>query len=59
MIVRKNLFPAFLVVMLLVTSCGSVKNIAYFQNKVVNDPEKIDKHAGIVIQPKDMLSIVV
>jgi polysaccharide export outer membrane protein len=36
-----------------------VKDIAYFQNKVINDPEKIDKHAGIVIQPKDMLSIVV
>lgn len=45
--------------MLLVTSCGTVKDIAYFQNKVVNEPEAIDKHAGIVIQPKDMLSIVV
>lgn len=41
------------------SSCSSVKDIAYFQNKVVNQPEKIDKHAGIVIQPKDMLSIVV
>ena len=40
-------------------SCGSVKDIAYFQNKVVNHPEQIDKHAGIVIQPKDQLSIVV
>lgn len=40
-------------------SCGSVKDIAYFQNKIVNEPEAIDKHAGIVIQPKDMLSIVV
>ena len=29
------------------------------QNKIVNEPEAIDKHAGIVIQPKDMLSIVV
>jgi polysaccharide export outer membrane protein len=26
---------------------------------VIDSPEKIDKHAGIVIQPKDMLSIVV
>lgn len=41
------------------SSCATVKDIAYFQNKVVNQPEKIDKHAGIVIQPKDMLSIVV
>lgn len=44
---------------MLLTSCGTVKDIAYFQNKVVNEPEKIDKHAGIVIQPKDMMSIVV
>lgn len=44
---------------LLVSSCSAPKNIAYFQNKVVDEPEKIDRHAGIVIQPKDMLSIVV
>ena len=44
---------------ILLSSCGAVKDIAYFQNKVINEPEKIDKHAGIVIQPKDMLSIVV
>ena len=43
----------------LLSSCATVKDIAYFQNKVVNHPEKIDKHAGIVIQAKDMLSIVV
>lgn len=46
-------------VALLLSSCASVKDIAYFQNKVVDHPEKIDKHAGIVIQPKDQLSIVV
>ena len=44
---------------LLLSSCATVKDIAYFQNKVVDHPEKIDKHAGIVIQPKDQLSIVV
>ena len=44
---------------LMLSSCGSVKDIAYFQNKAINEPEKIDKHAGIVIQPKDMLSISV
>ena len=55
----KNLLSAICVAFLVLTSCGSVKDIAYFQNKLVDEPEKIDKHAGIVIQPKDMLSIVV
>lgn len=44
---------------LIAVSCGSYKNIPYFQDKVINNPEAIDRHAGIVIQPKDMLSIVV
>ena len=55
---KKNLIIFTLAVALL-CSCGSVKDIAYFQNKAVDQPEKIDKHAGILIQPKDMLSIVV
>lgn len=45
--------------LLALVSCSPVKDIAYFQNRVIDDPEKIEKHAGIVIQPKDMLSIVV
>ena len=48
-----------LLAVLALSSCRTVKDIAYFQNKAVNQPEKIDKHAGIVIQAKDMLSIVV
>lgn len=56
---KRIISSAILAVMLAVTSCGPAKDIAYFQNKVVNEPEAIDKHAGIVIQPKDMLSIVV
>ncbi len=40
-------------------SCSSYRNIPYFQDKVINSPEAIDRHAGIVIQPKDVLSIVV
>lgn len=56
---RRNLIFAFVAVLALACSCGQVKDIAYFQNKVVDSPEKIDKHAGIVIQPKDMLSIIV
>ena len=43
--------------LLLMSSCATVKDIAYFQNKLVDQPEKIDKHAGIVIQPKDQLRI--
>ena len=43
----------------LLSSCATVKDIAYFQNKVVNHPEQIDKQAGILIQPKDQISIVV
>ncbi|MBO8478438.1 MAG: polysaccharide biosynthesis/export family protein [Bacteroidetes bacterium] len=49
----------FSALLALFSSCASVKNIAYFQDKVIDHPEKIDMHAGIVIQPKDMISIVV
>ena len=57
---RYSIFNSALVaVMLLLTSCGSVKNIAYFQNKILDNPEAVDRHAGIVIEPKDMLSIIV
>ena len=57
---RYKIFNSALVaVMLLLTSCGSVKNIAYFQNKILDNPEAVDRHAGIVIEPKDMLSIIV
>ena len=56
---KNQIVFALVCVALLLSSCASTKDIAYFQNKLVNQPEKIDKHAGIVIQPKDMLSIVV
>ena len=56
---KKQFLFGLVALALLVSSCASTKDIAYFQNKMVNQPEKIDKHAGIVIQPKDMLSIVV
>ena len=61
----KHRFPVSAAKLLLIglslvaVSCGSYKNIPYFQDKVINNPEAIDRHAGIVIQPKDMLSIVV
>ena len=58
MLYKKKLLH-LLAVSAILCSCGPVKDIAYFQNKAVNQPESIDRHAGIVIQPKDMLSIVV
>jgi len=59
MISKRNLLFGIVALALMVSSCATVKDITYFQNRVVNQPEKIDRHAGIVIQPKDMLSIVV
>lgn len=59
MISKIKIFAALSAVVFAMSSCGTVKDIAYFQNKVVDQPEAIDKHAGIVVQPKDMLSIVV
>ena len=56
---KTALLSTLCVAILMLASCSTVKDIAYFQNKIVNEPEAIDKHAGIVIQPKDMLSIVV
>ena len=55
----RKLLVAIVAIVSLACSCSQVKDIAYFQNKIVDSPEKIDKHAGIVIQPKDMLSIIV
>ena len=59
MIFKRNSFIVLAVLAVILSSCGSVKDIAYFQNRAVDSPEAIDKHAGIVIQPKDMLSVVV
>lgn len=56
---NKQILLALSIALMAMVSCSTVKDIAYFQNKVVNEPEAIDKHAGIVIQAKDMLSIVV
>lgn len=56
---KKNLIYLVLAAVLMVSSCAAPTNIAYFQNRLVDRPEQIDKHGGIVIQPKDMLSIVV
>lgn len=55
----RNLLNLLVMIPLAVSGCATVKDITYFQNRVIDQPEKIDRHAGIVIQPKDMLSIVV
>ena len=47
------------VTVLSLSSCGSSKDITYLQDKVLNDPVALEKNAGIVIEPKDMLSRVV
>lgn len=57
--IKKTFFIAVLAAVILLGSCSVPTNIAYFQNRLVDSPEQIDKHGGIVIQPKDMLSIVV
>ena len=56
---KNQIVFALVCVALLLSSCASTKDIVYFQNKMVNQPEKVDKHAGIVVQPKDMISVVV
>lgn len=50
---------AVISILFLAASCAPVKDIAYFQDKALNNPEKIDQFGGIVIQPNDMLSIVI
>ena len=59
MITDKKILLFFIAAVSVLASCSTTADIAYFQNKAVNQPEKIDKQAGIVIQPKDMISIVV
>lgn len=52
-------FIFILVAISALNSCAPAKNIAYFQDRLTDHPEEIDEHAGILIQPKDMLSIIV
>lgn len=44
---------------LLLTSCTSSKKILYLQDVVYNQPETIKKTKDIILQPKDMISILV
>ncbi|MDR3246371.1 MAG: polysaccharide biosynthesis/export family protein [Prevotellaceae bacterium] len=52
-------FFNLLLLCLLLFSCNTSKKIVYLQDSVDGVPEKTEPNLGIVIQPKDMLSIVV
>ncbi|MCM1177998.1 MAG: polysaccharide biosynthesis/export family protein [Clostridium sp.] len=60
-----KLFSGFLkvaltsVLMLFVASCSTYKKINYLQDLAPDSPEAIAINKGILIQPKDMISIVV
>lgn len=54
-----NKFWMLILISVLLISCKTSEKIVYFQDSVVNSPETIEENMGIVIQPKDMLSIVV
>lgn len=45
--------------MLLATSCNTSKEIVYLQDIQTGAKEKVDSSHGIIVQPKDMLSIIV
>ncbi len=45
--------------LLIATSCNTSKEIVYLQDIQTGEKEKVDSSHGIVVQPKDMLSIIV
>lgn len=45
--------------LLCITSCNTSKEIVYLQDIQTGEKEKVDSSHGIVVQPKDMLSIIV
>lgn len=55
---KKHFFSLFLS-MVLLTSCNTSKEILYFQDVAVNQPEAIEAVRDITVQPKDQISIMV
>ena len=55
----KKRFLTLLLGIMLLTSCNTSKEILYFQDIVVNQPEVIEGARDITVQPKDQISIVV
>lgn len=56
---RKKQLLAWLCVALLLSACNTSKEILYFQDIAVNQPETIVGEKDITVQPKDQISIVV
>lgn len=50
---------AIFLLLFLMMSCNTSKNIVYLQDVTTNSPENIDPEQTIKIQPKDMMSIIV
>ena len=55
----KKRFLTLLLGIVLLTSCNTSKEIIYFQDIVVNQPETISGARDITVQPKDRISIMV
>lgn len=55
----KKQLLAWLCVALLLSACNTSKEILYFQDIAVNQPETIVGEKDITVQPKDQISIVV
>ena len=55
----KNRFLIYLFAIVLFTSCHTSKEILYFQDIAVNQPEAIVGARDITVQPKDQISIMV
>ena len=59
MIKRIKIICCFFALISIITSCNTSKEIVYLQDIQTGTKEKVDSSHGIVIQPKDMLSIIV
>ena len=55
----KNRFLTLLLGLVLLASCNTSKEILYFQDIAVNQPEAIVGARDITVQPKDQISIMV
>lgn len=55
----KNRFLTLFLGVVLLASCNTSKEILYFQDVAVNQPETIEGARGITVQPKDQISIVI
>ena len=53
------IFAVMSILTFTVTSCDTYKKINYLQDVVPDKAERIAINKGILIQPKDMISIVV